>query len=174
MNKKHMIFLLIILFILASCGKSSGALRYNDKIINIQSKVINKIIILTQSMKSGNTDLMQRRLEELQEQTTLSANELSSLDEFEGGNELFNAAMDLFEFYESICKNEFQEMIDILARSQSGITAMDLSRMQDLQKIIQEEESGLDRNLMTAQNNFAKRYGFRIGKNKLQKKIDNI
>ena len=174
MNKKYLIFMLITLFILASCGKSSDALRYNDKIINIQSKVINKIIILTQSMKSLNTDLMQRRLEELQEQTTLSANELTSLEEFEGGNELYNAAMDLFEFYESICKNEFQEMIDILARSQSGITASDFSRMQDLQKIIQEEEGELDRNLMNAQQDFAKLYGFRIGKNKLQKKIDNI
>ncbi len=174
MNKKLLIFLAITIFIFSSCGKSSSALRYNDKIIEIQSKVINKIIILTQSMKTGNTDLMQRRLEELQQQTTLSANEITSLEEFEGGNELFNAALDLFEFYESVCKNEFQEMIEILARSQSGISAMDLSRMQDLQRIIQEEEGALDRKLLTAQQDFAKQFGFRIGKNKLQKKIDNM
>ncbi len=174
MNKKLFILLLLPLFILASCGKSSSALRYNDKIINIQSKVINKIIILTQSMKSGNAELMQRRLTELQDQTTLSADELSNLEEFEGGDELYNSAMDLFEFYESVCKNEFQEMIEILSRSQSGITAMDIRRMQELQGIIQKEEGELDRKLLTAQQNFARLHGFRIGKNKLQKKIDNL
>ena len=65
-------------------------------------------------------------------------------------------------------------MIDIIGRSQSGISAMDLGRIQDLQRTIQDEESDLDRKLMAAQQNFAKLNGFRIKKNRLQKKIDNM
>jgi len=174
MKKNPIILLVIVVFVLTSCGESGSALKYNNKIIDIQSKVIKKIITLSNSMKSNNSALMQRRLAELQDQTTKSADELSTLQEFEGGTELYNSALDLFEFYENVCKNEFQEMVDILSRSQSGISAIDLNRLQDLQRIIQEEEAKLDKNLLVAQQNFAKLHGFRIGTNKLQKKIDNM
>jgi len=174
MKKKLIILSVTLIFIFISCGKSGSALKYNNQIIDIQSKVITKIITLSNSLKSNNTELMQRRLAELQDQATKSADELSQLPDFDGGTELYNAAMDLFEFYENVCKNEFQEMVDILSRSQSGITAADLSRLQDLQKIIQSEEGVLDKKLLEAQQSFAKLHGFRIGQNKLQKKIDNM
>lgn len=174
MKKKLIISLIIVIFIITSCGKSGSALDYNNKITDIQSKVIKKIITLSNSLKSNNTDLMQRHLTELQQQTTASADELINLPEFDGGNDFYNSAMDLFEFYESICSNEFQEMVDILSRTQSGISAVDLSRLQDLQRIVQEEEAVLDRKLLTSQKSFAKLYGFRIERNKLQKKIDHL
>jgi hypothetical protein len=174
MKKRFLLLGVISVFFLSNCTKSGDALKYNNRIIDIQSKVIKKILSLSQSMKSRNPDLMRKRLGELQDQATASADELNNVPEFEGGEELFNAAMDLFEFYESVCKNEFAEMVDILARSGSGVTADDLSRMQDLQKVIQEEESRLDRELFTAQQNFAKQFNFRIGENQLQKKINNL
>jgi len=174
MRKNLFILIPVVLLFLSSCGKGGDAVRYNDKIIGIQAKVINKMLILSQSFQTGNADLMQRRLEELQDQTTESANELSNLEEFNGGDDLFNAAMDLLEFYESICTHEFQEMVDIISRSGTGITPADRERLMDLQRYIQEEEGELDRQLAEAQQNFAKKFGFRIGKNKIQKKIDNM
>jgi len=174
MNRKLTIIFLSFFLILFSCTKSNNALKFNNRIIKLQSDVVEKMLSLANSFRSSNPSIMKKKLAELQKETSIAADKLNEIPNFKGGEDLFNAAMDLFEFYESVSKNEFAEMVEILSKGKGGITKYDIDRLKDIQKAITIDETKLDMKFQRAQRNFASKYKLRIKPNKLQKRINNL
>ena len=173
MRRKLSFILIVFSLLLISCD-SGSALAYNNKIIEIQTTVAEKMLSLADSFKTGNSSLMSERLKSLQDQTRIAADKLNSIPEFKGGEDMFNAAMDLFEFYEAISKAEFAEMVDILSKGRGGINQADVERLKEIQRTITIDESKLDMKFQMAQREFATSHNLKIKPNKLQKRINNM
>ena len=169
------IFFVIAFIVIRQFSGSSGeALKYNNKIVGYQNKIIVKIIDLSKSLDKFNADEMDRKLTALQDQIDESLAGVKAMDGFKGNYRFRDAAIKLIEFYKDMCENEYSEMIEILKQGPSNITQSDITYMQELQASIEKTEAPLDREMQSAQREFAAEYKFKITQNKYQKELDKL
>ena len=175
-NIGSLIFLVIgaVAFFLIKGGLGNSAVNYNNKIVDQQASVIEKMFDLVESLKKRDGTQMKKNLRLLQEQITESADAIGQMEGYEGSTKLRDAALDLMEFYEAVSHEEFVTMVDILSKPDSEITQFDVEQIQDLERRISQEELELDAMLQQAQREFANEHDFKIQANKYQKKIDNM
>ena len=94
------------------------------------------------------------------------------MEPFNGSSQLRDTAIKLFEFYQDISENEYDEILDIF--SQDEITEADVERIEDLAEGITEREKALDYEFSAVQKAFAQEYGILLRDNKLQRQIDRM
>jgi len=163
-----------ILFLKFNPFGSNSAIKYNDKLIGEQNLIIEKMLALTDSFNSRNTQLMNEKLKTLQIQITQSADTLSQMEGYKGDTHLRNKLLDLIEFYESMSQEELGEMVKILSKSDTNITQADVNRLKVMENDIRMEEREFDLAVQKAQKEFAQRYNIKIKPNKYQKRIDSL
>lgn len=155
-------------------GGGSAAIKYNDRIVDCQNKIIMEILDLANSFEKSDPDQMDEKLLELQTQIDDSLAILSAMEPYDGYTRLRDGAIELIKFYKDIAGEEYQEIVEILSQPQSDITTGDYNRLQDIQRDIEDREADLDKELQEAQQEFAKMHNFRIKPNKYQKRIDQM
>ena len=155
-------------------GGGGAAIRYNDRIVDSQGKIILKIFDLAKAFEKSDPDEMDAKLLDLQTQIDESLVTVSAMESFDGYVRLRDAAIELFKFYQDISREEYQEIVEILSQPQSDITKDDYYRLQDIQADVEEREADLDKELQAAQQEFAKIHGFQVKANKYQKQIDRM
>lgn len=170
--KKLIIPSFLILFLMSACGPKMTPVEYNDSIIKEQSKILELMMQMTAEFDNSLDKADSVRVLVIN-QAKSSQDIVSKLPDYKGNTELRDAALALFKFYEEIHNKEFKELIDI-QRKDTAITMEDLVRVEEIQKVISEKESGLDERMEKAQNAFAKEHNIQIEENKLQKEIDNM
>jgi len=116
---------------------------------------------------------MEHTLNLLQKQIESSIAMMSKLEPYKGDDTYKEAAMELFEFYDSISGDEFEEMIEIQQKKGSQ-TIEDNKRMNELNRVIAEREAILDKNLSQAQRAFAEKHSAQMQKNRLQDSINKM
>jgi hypothetical protein len=162
-----------VVLIMVNCG-SSAAINYNDQIVDFQGKIIEKMLDLSGTFEKSNPDVMDAKLKALQLQIDESLAGLKQMKDFKGNIRLRDAAIALFEFYQSIASTEYPEIINILGLGAANITQSDQDRLLEIQKDITERESEFDKELQAAQKEFALVYGIDIKANKYQQEIDKL
>jgi hypothetical protein len=163
-----------VVYFLVKGGLGGGpAVKYNNKLIESQSKVINQMISLSKTFQKKNPVVMSMGLKKLQNTIDDVIKDVEAMPDYEGNIDLRDAILDLLDFYKDIAAEEYEEMIEILGR-QGEITQSDVDYLQTMQKNITEREDELDRELESAQSEFAKKHNIKIEKNKLQDKINNM
>ena len=171
---KHTLFsfLALLAILSVSCtDKKTDATDYNNKIVNLQSSIVKKMLDLASSFESGSTPLMNNKHRELINTCEEIIRQTYELESFDGNSDLRDAALKLFEFYLSISENEYREIIDILGRE---VNEDDLQRINEAVEDISIRESVLDNEFMMTQKTFVEKYGIRIIDNPLQKDVDNL
>lgn len=172
---------LSIILTLALWGLNTGCqnstkspVDYNNEIIDNQSKIIQKIINLSNSFDKRDANEMENLYQVLKKQIDESIDTISNLDEYEGNTQFRDASIKLFKFYQSVVGKEYREMIDILKKKDSELSQKDVDRIDALTIDISKREEGLDEEFAKVQKEFADKYNIQIQENILQKKIDKM
>ncbi|TAL68776.1 MAG: hypothetical protein EPN82_08870 [Bacteroidetes bacterium] len=181
--KKFILIIFIISFLIISfiaCSKNvkensvtvRTPLEYLEYIIGEQNKIIPKMLDFNQALESGEEGRIEHMLTLLQKQTESSVDEVMKLKPFEGDKTFKKAALELFEFYQSISNDEFVDMAKIFTKKDK-MTQDDFDEITELRRNIIDREKILDQNLSNAQKTFADKYQYRLEQNReLQDKIN--
>jgi len=149
----------ILIIILSSCRENNKAQKGDT--------------IEKTPLDAGDGRRMEHTLNLLQKQIESSIAMMSKLEPYKGDDTYKEAAMELFEFYDSISGDEFEEMIEIQQKKGSQ-TIEDNKRMNELNRVIAEREAILDKNLSQAQRAFAEKHSAQMQKNRLQDSINKM
>ncbi|HLP45229.1 MAG TPA: hypothetical protein VK469_04745 [Candidatus Kapabacteria bacterium] len=162
-----------VVLLAVNCG-SSAAINYNDRIVEYQGKIIEKMIDLSNAFAKADPAEMNAKLKTLQLQIDESLAGISKMEDFKGNFRLRDGAIALIEFYQSIAGTEYAEIINILSMGAENITDMDRERLLEIQKDITEREAQFDKELQAAQKEFATLFDIDMKGNKYQDQIDQM
>jgi len=173
--RKYLVLFGIVLVgaLLFSCKSAkTQAIDYNDKIVGLQSKILRSMIDFSKTFSSNNTNLMEKRYNELLDTIDFALSGAEDMPPFNGSSEFRDTAIRLFEFYDDVAENEYGEIVEIFY--QDEITQDDAERIQDLAEDISEREEALDYEFAAVQKAFAKEHDILLKSNKLQREIDRM
>jgi len=168
----------VVLFV-ASCGTKKDpnktylatATDYNNFIVGEQTKIVQKMMSLSQMAGVTTPEQMTQAQKETIAQCDTSINATKKLADFEGNVELRDGAVKLFEFYKSIISNEYAQMMTIVQKG-AAITPDDTTQLGKIQRSIAEKEKSFDQTFQSAQKAFAEKNKMKIEENQLQKELD--
>lgn len=172
-------FLFSLLFItltLGSCNlnSTSGALDYNNQIVDEQTKILEKFVAFTEIGDGENRlkELDKARMD-IVNQCESSLKIVEALAPYEGNTRFRDAAIELFRFYKTTCEGSYKEMIEILGKEEN-ITDEDITRLEEINSGVEQRELVLDNALQAAQEEFTKKYNIDLQETEMQKKIDDM
>lgn len=150
----------------------NSAIDYNDYIVEQQNKVGEAILTFNDVMASD--DATKESIQPYHELLISTCREglgnLHELSDYEGNDELRQAAIDLFNFYVLTFTDDYTEMIEILFGENSDEETMD--NLNALLEKITIGEGEFDNGFAMAQASFSELYGFDLLENELQEEID--
>jgi uncharacterized protein YcfL len=165
---KSLFVLFLSIFVSAvAFSANDEAIAYNDKIIHEQKLIMDKILVFSSSPDATS-------LSDIKKQALKSIAVLKKMKPLEKNSDLLDSATDLFKFYADVTEDEYQKILDYM----NQIT--DANRQQIVVKIneqiasITAKEKPLDEQFQLAQQEFARRHGFRLVENEMQEKIDEL
>ena len=152
-----------------SCGPTTDeAIAYNDKIIDEQVAIIDKINTLEKSMEtwenhSGMDQAYVATVKQLEESTAV----VSAMEDFDGSSEFKDGALKLFGIYKAVLEKEYKEMIALYKLPDDQFS----SEVEDKWAGIHDQafkkmDDGLNE-LRTIQEKFSEKYKFEIEKTNL-------
>ena len=144
------------------------AVSYNDAIVNIQNTIANSIIRFNEalSVESATMEQTLPYYSDLITTTEAAIVNVRNLPAFEGDTLLRESAEDLFEFYASCFKNEYQTILTLFFKP--DMTAEEYDQMTALLNDISTREAVYDLSFQNAQYLFALKNGFTLEENTLQ------
>lgn len=161
--------LLLLLVIPFAASAQTSAIEFNDKIVEEQNKIGQRLIDFNAAVEAGtSTDLP---LKLTLEQTKASLAIVEKLS-WQDGAGLRNSAIELFKFYQSIVANEYVEMVKIIEKP--DLSEADVTRLNELMASITDREGKLDAEFAAQQDKFAELNGFTLEPNELQDEIDGL
>jgi hypothetical protein len=172
---------LAVFLLMASCqspvkGKNGvvykSAVQYNDYIVKRQTQIIEYILDFA---KVSQTDLDSagRILDLAVNEMDKLTEEIRGMPPFKKDTALRNSAVSIFTFYKTILADDYRQIIEIRKKG-TGITEDDLNRMNEIVENIARSEEKYDKKFQLAQRNFAKKNGFKLADNEMQKRIKEL
>lgn len=161
--------LLLLLLIPFAASAQTSALEFNDKIVEEQTKIGQRLIDFNYAVEAGTDTDMPLQLTLEQVKASLAVVEKLS---WQDGGPLKKSAVELFKFYQGIVSNEYVEMIKIVEKPQ--LLDADIKRMNELLASITEREGKLDAEFAYQQESFAKLNNFTLERNELQDELDGL
>jgi hypothetical protein len=161
-----LILFAIIAMVVTSCGPTKEeAITYNDKIINEQVAIIDKIDKLYDALKNYSDHYgMDYCHTEALKQVETGTDIVGKLDKFGGDTEFRDEALKLFAIYKSCLQNEMKKMVDISKLSDDMYTTEVEDEFNSLNDVsVKKMEDGL-KELNAVQAKFADKYKFQIEK----------
>jgi hypothetical protein len=169
MKKTFTLVLCVILtMMLTSCGPTKEeAISYNDKIINEQVAIIDKIDKLFDALQDfKNHNGLDYAYAEALKQLETGTGIVSKLEKFDGSSEFRDETLKLFGTYKSVLETELKRMIDIIKLPDDLYTEDAKDEYNKLKDVSAKKmEQGL-KDLNTVQKSFATKYKFEIEKSK--------
>lgn len=173
MNKRIMNWhwlLLMFAVTLVSCGPTTDeAIDYNDLIIDEQSAIDDKEVLLINSLaaEDASAESMKKALADFDAQVASGIEKLKGLSKFDDTTVFADAALKLFVLYDGVAKNEYKQVVEIY--SKEDYTEEDLDLADKLLDAIDEKLDGEMKTFQDVQKNFAAKYNFKIEEDKKDK-----
>jgi hypothetical protein len=162
----------IVGYFFSSGGSSGKAVAYNDRIIALQTRIVQSMIDFSKSFDTSDKAQMDKHHAQLLSTIDGVIKEASSIEPFGDNTQFRDAAIEMFHFYDSIAKKEYLEIVNILKKETPEET--DLARINEIVNSISQREEQLDRKFQGIQQAFARKHNIKLMDNKLQKQIDNL
>ncbi len=159
-NKNSFLICLFILCLAACIASCTGPIRgrngvvyktaaeYNDYIINRQLNVVQHIVDFSNVSKKD-LDSSGRLLGTYQLITRQMTNEINGMPAYEGDSTFRDAAVNLFNFYSHLFRNEYPQIIEYRKKGMF-LTSDDLIEQDSNIKAIKVEEEDLHKSLYNA------------------------
>jgi hypothetical protein len=149
-------------------GTAGSALEYNDGIVGLQMRILNRMMEFVNYEGEDPMTPLQACVEEIN--TSIDA--LDKLEPYTGGEELKAAAMDLFMYYKEISEGPWMKAVMIVQEAGDNLTDEQAEEVQRLFAEAGEREKEFDAQFAAAQEAFASENGFSIQRNPMQDDID--
>jgi hypothetical protein len=166
--KKTLSILLFALIVIAatSCGPTKDqAIAYNDKIINEQVAIYDKLNVLYDALKNYTDHAgMDKAYLSALKQVDSSTEVVSKLDKFGGSSEFRDIALKLFATYKSVLQNELKKMIDISKLTDEMYNTDMEDQYNNLADVSDKKMDEALKELDSIQKEFANKYKFEIEK----------
>jgi hypothetical protein len=164
----HILLFATIVVALSSCKPSKEeAIAYNDKIINEQVAMIDKINLLYDALKNYQDHYgMDFCYAEALKQVETSTAAVEKLDKFGGDTKFRDEALKLFATYKSVLQNELKKMVDMSKLSDDMYTTDVEKQFNDLADVSSKKMDDGLKALDEVQKEFATKYNFQIEKKK--------
>lgn len=162
----------VVGYMYSSGGSSAGAVAYNDRIISMQSRIVQSMIDFSKSFDTGDRSAMEKKHAQLLSTIQSAIKEAQAIEGFDGNTQFRDAAVEMFNFYDSIAKKEYKEIMDILKKDTPE--EADLTRINEIVTSISQREEQLDKKFQGIQQAFARKHNIMLMDNKMQKQIDNL
>jgi hypothetical protein len=171
--KKMMWAGLLLIFILTGCDSNKmTAVEYNNVIIDEHTKISKNIIEMAAYFETDISKSESIRAQ-MVSQCDSSLKKLEALPDYKGNTEFRDAGVSIFKFYLEISKNEYKEMLQILAKD-DDIEMEDILRLTKIENDLATKEQALDTRFKKAQESFAKEHNFSLIENEIQGEIDQL
>jgi len=160
---------LICVMFFVSCGPTKDdAIKYNDKIINAQRKVVDKENDLLRYIKSGSIKnaMLDEKYDSLAKQLKESTEAVNTIDAFDGKTDFKDATLKFFSVYKSVVDKEYKDWMTNLKTPEDMVDQKVLDEEKYLVATINEKLDNAHSEFKLAQNNFAVKYKFEIAKDK--------
>lgn len=158
---------IMVLAFTACAPTKEEAISFNDKIINEQVLIIDKINLLFDALDDytdhAGTDLA---YSEALKQLETGTDVVSKLPKFGGSTEFRDEALKLFATYKSVLQNEFKKMIALSKLPDEQYLQQEEEEYKSLNKMASEKMDDGLQELNAIQREFAAKYKFEIEKKK--------
>jgi len=162
---------LFISAILVSCGPTSNdAIKYNDELVNQQTKVFEKETVLIDAISKNMPDKLEGLYSDLKKQVDESISAVEKMDAFDGKTDFKDAAMKVFNTYKDVTANEYNDMIKYSKIPDSLYTQEDDDKVIELSKKIDDKLNKSVDDFIQIQKSFAGKYKFELTADKTEKK----
>jgi hypothetical protein len=170
------VFVIIALSVLVSCNGNKARsgehifetpIEYNDFIVDQQNVIIHHMIDLSHSYDSGDSDTIRMAFESLVNACDSSKALIDILTPYEGDSSLKISSRNLFNFYSSIFHKEYREMLDIFLKGELASDA-EVAELNRIVVYVRDKEDILNQELTKAQQEFAKKEGFKFEGNLIE------
>jgi hypothetical protein len=160
-------FIVVMFFV--SCGPSKeDAIKYNDKIIYEQRKVVDSENDFIRYIKTGtiSNDKLDENYNSLSKQVEESIAIVNKIDAFDGKTDLKDATLQFFSVYKSVVDKEYKEWVLNLKTPLDQVDQKVMDEEKLIVKTINNKLDNANSIYKIAQNNFAVKYKFEIAKDK--------
>lgn len=159
MKKVFGLFSLAVVMMLVSCGPTpEQAAEYNDKIIDQQISIVDKIDALVESYQYYIPEDMDKAWNEALNQANKGIEAINALEKFDGSTDFKEAALELFNSYKAVLENQHKEMVRIYKIPDEQFTEEHYNQWDKLaEEADKKMEEAFDK-FGDAQDKFAKKY----------------
>jgi len=163
--------LLFAMTLLISCGPTSNdAIKYNDSLVDLQSKIFEKESALIDAISKNTSDKIDPLYKDLLTQIDKAKDTLEKIGSFDGKTEMKDAVMKVFSTYKGVATNEYPEIIKLAKMPDSLYTQDDDNKKIDLSKKIDDELDKAVNDFLEIQKSFAVKYKFELSTAEKEKK----
>jgi hypothetical protein len=163
MRMKSLVWIcLISLFYIACTNEKNQARKFNDSLIIHQVRLMDQLNQINATILSGKRDSLQHQIDAAHAEVRKSIPEIKAIEVFPGGEKMKEKMVELFEFYDELFSNDYQEYIQLMQSDTAEESQLKTVLMQIQFRELQAVQ--LERELEDAQDSFTTSLGIRIVK----------
>jgi hypothetical protein len=164
MTKKILLLCVGIFMILSIQAQNKKAAKYNNKIIDIQYKLVPDVVNFFKTLEGGNATDLKAKRDLLVKDFNKAIKTVSAMKGFEGDTKLRDAALDWFKLYESSLDSEYNHIIELASKSKEKRTDEEKAKLQKITDDLIAKETEIDEKFEAAQTEFSKRHNLELKK----------
>ena len=162
MTKKILLLCALILLIVSAQAQNKKAAKYNNKIIEIQYKLVPDVVNFFKAFEGGNLTDLKAKKAILSKDFDAAIAKVSKMKAFEGDMGLRDAALEWFKLYESSLDAEYNHIIELASKPKDKRTAEDKAKLQKLSDELIGKETETDLKFEAAQIAFSKKHNLEL------------
>lgn len=140
----------------------SGAVKYNDRIIDNQNEIVDEFENFFNVLDGENVGEMRMALANLKMKIDEAIRDVSSMSDYKDDTEFRDKGIELFEFYNVVASEDCSELIDIFQRGVAGLTDYDRERIDEVINNFENDENAHLDELDAIQKRFAQKHNFKV------------
>ena len=167
---KYVFSLVFAMAMFISCGNSDDAIKYNDSLVDLQTRVFEKESLLIDAMNKNTIDKIDPLYKDLLTQIDKASDTIEKIGKFDGKTEMKDAAKKVLATYRTVATNEYPEIIRIAKMPDSLYSPAEENKSIDLRKKIDDELDKAVNDFLEIQKSFSVKYKFEISTAEKEKK----
>ena len=164
MTKKILFFCVGVLFLFSAQAQNKNAAKYNNKIIDIQYKLVPDVVNFFKAFEGGSLMDLKAKKAVLSKDFDKAIKKVGGMKAFEGDAKLRDASFEWFKLYKSTLDTEYNHIIELVSIPKDKRTTEDKAKLQKLSDNLIGRETEIDVKFEAAQVEFSGRHKLELVK----------
>ncbi len=162
MKKKLLLLCVGVFLVFSTQAQNKKAAKYNNKIIDIQYKLVPDVVNFFKAFEGGNLTDLKSKKEILSKDFNAAIAKVKKMKAFEGDIALRDAALEWFNLYKGSLDAEYNHIIELASKPKDKRTPEDKAKLQKLSDELIGKETEIDLKFEAAQVTFSKKHGLEL------------